>query len=138
MWVRPGDNLGVREAIAEVCSGDVLVVGTAGALDRALLGDIIAQQLYVRGASGVVVDGAVRDLDGIDRVGLPVWAAGVTPAGPSHDGPGFIGRPVACGGLVVHTGDVVVADRDGVAIIPADRLDEIADALAAGHAFDPH
>jgi regulator of RNase E activity RraA len=138
VWVRPGDNLGVREAIDQVRTGDVVVVGNAGAVDRALLGDILAQQLYVRGASGVVLDGAVRDLDGIDQVGLPVWAAGVTPAGPSHHGPGFIGCPVACGGLVVHTDDVMVADRDGVAVVPADRLQDVVGALAARLCDDPH
>jgi regulator of RNase E activity RraA len=67
----------------------------------------------------------VRDLAGIERVGMPVFARGVTPIGPLHRGPGEVNYPVQCGGVVVFPGDVVVADRDGVVVIPREFAPEL-------------
>jgi regulator of RNase E activity RraA len=76
-----------------------------------------------------VIDGAVRDLDGIRKMDIGVWARGANPSGPYKDGPGEIGYPVACGGQVVMPGDLIAADEDGVVVIPrADAAQVIADA----------
>lgn len=114
---REGDNLAVHRALDEAEPGDVLVVNGLGDDRRAVFGDLLAEICLVRGVSGVVVDGAVRDVEAIAQLGLPVWASAVTPAGPTKNGPGVIGGPIACGGIVVHPGDIVVADFDGVAIV---------------------
>ena len=77
------------------------------------------------GAAAIVSDGTARDLGGIVAAGLPVWCTGLAPNSPYANGPGSIGLPVRLGSVQVETGDVIVADEDGVAVIPFARLDEI-------------
>ena len=77
------------------------------------------------GAVGFVTDGCVRDLVGIENVGLPAWSLGVTPNSPHRSGPGTIGFPIQLAGLRVCSGDVVVADRDGVVVIPQAMLESV-------------
>ncbi|NKZ01466.1 RraA family protein [Nocardiopsis alborubida] len=115
---RPGDNRALHQALAVAEEGDVLVVDGGGDTSRALLGELIVERAINRGVRGMVVDGAVRDTEEIRALGFPVWAAGVSPAGPYKDGPGHIGRTIAVGGAVCQSGDVVVADDDGVFIVP--------------------
>lgn len=119
---RAGDNLAVHRALDEVEEGDVLVVAGQGDRTRALIGDLIGEIMIVRGVKGAVVDGAVRDAEQLDAQGLSVFARAITPAGPFKQGPGVVGTAVACGGVVVQPGDLVVADADGVSIVPAARL----------------
>lgn len=126
---RPGDNLVVHRALDLAEPGDVLVVDAGGALDRAVLGELMARWAAVRGLAALVVDGAVRDVEGLAAGPLPVFARGVTHLGPYKDGPGEIGGPVQVGGTVVCAGDVVVGDADGVAVVPRDRLAAV---VAAG------
>ncbi|MEE2041090.1 NAD(P)-binding domain-containing protein [Nocardiopsis sp. CT-R113] len=126
---RPGDNWALHQALAQALPGDVLVVNGGGDASRALLGELIAERALNRGIRGMVIDGAVRDADELRDLGFPVWAAGVTPAGPYKDGPGHVGVPIAVGGAVCATGDIVVADGDGVFVVP--RLEAEAALLAA-------
>ncbi len=121
IYTTAGDNLAVIEALDLIQPGDVLCINAGGYPGRAILGDNLAQRFDVFGATGVVVDGYVRDVDILQRLGYPVFARGVTPAGPWKNGPGRIGEPVAMGGVVVNPGDIVVGDSDGVIVIrPAD------------------
>lgn len=122
---REGDNLALHRALDGASPGDVLVVNGRGDGNRAIFGDLLAEICLVRQVAGVVLDGAVRDRDAIAELRLPVWATGATPAGPTKVGPGVIGEPIACGGVVVAPGDVIVADGDGVAVIRRDRLDAV-------------
>jgi 4-hydroxy-4-methyl-2-oxoglutarate aldolase len=80
---------------------------------------------------GFVTDGCVRDLVGIRQVGLPAWAIGVTPNSPNRSGPGTVGFPIQVAGLHVCSGDVVVADLDGVVVVPQERLAEVLARLPA-------
>jgi regulator of RNase E activity RraA len=105
----------------------VLVVDGGGALDRAVLGEIMARYAAARGLAALVVDGAVRDVEGLAGGALPVFARGVNHLGPYKDGPGEIGGPVHAGGTVVRAGDVVVGDADGVVVIPRAYAAKIAD-----------
>ena len=89
------------------------------------MGDRLAGMMKNGGAAGFVTDGPVRDYDGIIPVGLPVWCTGVTPASPHMTGPGSVGFPIQIGGQEVETGDMIIADRDGVVVVPFDRLDEV-------------
>jgi len=116
--VFPGDNLMVHAALDIASPGDVVVIDATGSAMNAALGDMIATKARHRGISGFVVDGLVRDIVGVEQVGLPVFARGVTPIGPLHRGPGEVNFPVQCGGVVVCPGDVILADRDGVVVIP--------------------
>ncbi|MFO1320495.1 MAG: RraA family protein [Burkholderiales bacterium] len=128
----PGDNLLVHKAVDLARPGDVIVVDAGGALDCAIIGDLVTSYARTRRVAGFVIDGAVRDMEEIAARDFPVYARGVTPRGPSKEGPGEINVPVSIGGTVVHPGDIVVGDADGVVIVP------IADAevaLAAARAL---
>jgi 4-hydroxy-4-methyl-2-oxoglutarate aldolase len=128
----PGEHPSVRRAADEAPPGSVIVVDGASALDRALWGDKMARLALERGIGGLVVDGAVRDADGIEELGFPVFAAAVTPTPARRDQEGDLGVPVTCGGLTVRPGDVVYGDRDGVVVVPAELHEEIlGQALAA-------
>lgn len=120
-----GDNLGVIEALEHIRPGDVVVVNAQGHDGRAVIGDNLAQRFEIFGAVGAVVDGAVRDRDIIERLQFPVFARHLTPAGPFKNGPGVIGEPVAIGRVVVSAGDIVVADSDGIIVVPQDRAEEV-------------
>lgn len=124
----PGDNLMVHKALDVAQPGDVIVIDTSGSTMTAVLGDLISTKARHRGVAGFVVDGLVRDLAGIRALGdFPVFGRGVTPIGPLHRGPGEINHSISSGGVVVHPGDVVVGDLNGVVVVPR----EIADTLLA-------
>lgn len=120
-----GEHQSVRRAADEAPPGSVIVVDGAGAVDRALWGDKLATIALDRGVAGLVVDGAVRDVSGIEELRFAVFAAGVTPTPPRREREGAIGVPVTCGGLTVRPGDFVYGDRDGIVVVPAERHDEI-------------
>ena len=125
VWTRAGDNLFVHKALDLLKPGDVLVVNGQGDETRALFGERMATKARNNGARGVVIDGAVRDRDALERLGLPVFARAVTAAGPYKHGPGQLNVPIALGGVVVRPGDLVFGDGDGVVIVPPERLEEI-------------
>ena len=127
---RAGDNLAIHRALDDAQPGDVLVINGQGDLSRALIGDLIGEIMVNRGVLGAVIDGAVRDAETLAAQGLVVFARAATPAGPFKNGPGAIGSPVAVGGVVVSSGDVVVADADGVVIVPRRRAGWAADQVA--------
>lgn len=130
--VRAGDNAGLHVALEHIQAGDVLVVNGGGDLSRALLGDLLATKLRRIGVTGVIIDGCIRDRSTLEEMQYPVWARGSNPSGPYKNGPAIIGSAAAIGGVVVHPGDIIAADDDGVACIPADRAREI---LSSAHAI---
>ncbi|WP_433469527.1 methyltransferase [Spirillospora sp. CA-128828] len=123
--VRSGDNAGVHACLEYVRPGDVVVVSGQADMSRALVGALLARKFAAAGAAGVVIDGCVRDQAELRELGFPVWARGVTPAGPYKHGPAVIGEPVAVGGVVAAAGDLVAADDDGVIVVPAARAAEV-------------
>jgi regulator of RNase E activity RraA len=127
---RAGDNLAVHRALDEARPGDVLVVNGQGDRSRALIGDLLGEIMVSAGVLGAVVDGAVRDTESLAALGLAVFARAASAAGPFKDGPGVVGSPVAVGGVVVSPGDLVVADADGVALVPRDRAAWACDEVA--------
>ena len=122
---RPGDNLVIHRALDLAEPGDVLVVDGAGLLERAVLGEIMARYAVTRGVAALVVDGAVRDAEGLAAGPIPVFAAGINHLGPYKDGPGEVHGPVQAGGSVVRSGDVVVGDADGVVVVPHERAADV-------------
>ena len=128
---RPGDNLMVHKAIDMAAPGDVIVVDAGGALDHAIIGELMAGWAEKRGLAGFVIDGAIRDSDILAESDFPVYAAGITHRGPYKDGPGEINVAVSVAGMVVHPGDLVIGDADGVlAIRPQDAERVVAAAEA--------
>ncbi|WP_026554497.1 RraA family protein [Arthrobacter sp. 35W] len=120
-----GDNKSVIDALDHIQPGDMLVINAFGYNGRAIMGDNLAQRFEFHGAVGAVVDGYVRDRSIIEELKFPVFARGLTPAGPFKNGPGTIGEAVAIGGVVVNPGDIVAADDDGIIFIPIDRAAEV-------------
>lgn len=123
--VRPGDNLMIHKALTMVQPGDVLVIDGGGDLTQALVGGLMRTTCIARGLAGLVIDGAVRDLVEWAEGGMPIFARGHTHRGPTKDGPGEINVPIACAGLHVAPGDVIVGDADGVISIPAAQAQDI-------------
>ena len=118
------DNLMLHTAIYHAEPGDVLVVQAGD--DRMAVADghvcAVAQR---RGVAGLVVDGVIRDLAASRGRGFPVFARGVSPIPGRQDGPGEIGGPITCGGVRVNPGDVVVADEDGIVVVPRARAETV-------------
>ena len=108
----------VHKALAVASPGDIVVVTTGGNVTSAVFGELMCQSAVAAKLGGLIVDGAVRDVEAITRLGFPVYSRSVCPGGCDKDGPGEINVPVACGGVVVMPGDIVVADDDGVAVVP--------------------
>lgn len=121
--VRPGDNLMIHAAIAIAKPGDVLVIDGKGDRTSALMGTIMMTACQQLGLAGVVMDGAVRDSVEIDEMDYPVFSVGTNPNGPTKNVPGRIGHAVSCGGVTVRSGDLVVADADGVVVIERERVE---------------
>lgn len=122
----PGELASVIQALHEAQEGDVLVVDCGGSLATALFGDRLSKVAVERRLAGLVVDGAVRDADGIEELGFPVFAAGIVPNGPGKDVFGEIAVPIECAGRRVEPGDFVYGDGDGVVVVPAGIHDEVA------------
>ncbi|MDS2172437.1 MULTISPECIES: methyltransferase [unclassified Nesterenkonia] len=133
---RAGDNLAIHMALDVARPGDILVINGQGDISRAVIGDLIGEIMLATGVIGAVVDGAVRDAAALGEQGLHIYARATTPAGPFKHGPGAVGRPVAVGGVSIATGDIIVADADGVAVIPADQVDHALERLPQIHAAE--
>lgn len=123
--VRPGDNLMIHKALDFAQPGDVVVVDGAGDLTQALVGGLMRASALAKRLSGFVIDGAIRDVAEWMQGGIAVYARGHTFRGPSKEGPGEINIPIACAGLSVNPGDLVLGDADGVLAIPVDQLDPL-------------
>jgi 4-hydroxy-4-methyl-2-oxoglutarate aldolase len=118
-----GDNLMVHAALDRTQPGDVLVLTLPEPEPFALMGELLATQAKARGAAAVLVDAAVRDLDELVELGLPIWARWISIRGAAKEAVGAIDEPVRVGSAVINPGDVVVLDADGAAVVPAARLD---------------
>lgn len=115
---RSGDNLMLHKALDMATEGDILVVENGGCQDRALMGEVMFSYAVYKKLAGIIIDGPIRDLDSLEKLPLPVYATGTTPAGPFKEGPGEINVSISCGGVVVCPGDIILADSDGVIVIP--------------------
>ena len=130
--VPQGDNLMFHAAMDLAKPGDVIVIDAGGFTDRAIFGELMATYCKSRGIKGIVCDGAIRDRDGLAAMeDFPVYARSATPNGPYKNGPGEINVPVVIGGKLVHPGDIVVGDGDGVLFIDPAIADQLADATQA-------
>jgi 4-hydroxy-4-methyl-2-oxoglutarate aldolase len=127
----PADLLACLAALSLVQEGDIVISSVSGHQGSAAAGDRVCGMARNAGAAGFVTDGPMRDYAGIVEAGLPVWCTGLNPASPYGNGPGTVGHPVQLGGQSVATGDMIVADRDGVLVVPFDRIDHVIEKLEA-------
>ncbi len=122
---RPGDNLLIHKALALAQPGDVIVVDAGGDLTNSLFGEIMVAMAVKKGVAGVVLNGSIRDAEEIGEGNFPIYALGVTHRGPYKDGPGEINVPISIDGMVIHPGDLIVGDADGLLCVPYDEADAI-------------
>jgi regulator of RNase E activity RraA len=132
----PADILATLAALQFIQPGDIVVSAFAAHQGCAAAGDRVVGMMKNGGAAGFVTDGPMRDYDGVVAVGLPAWCTGLTPASPFAKGPGSVGQPIQIGGREVETGDMIVADRDGVVVVPYEQIDEAIAALAQVKALE--
>jgi len=120
--VRPGDNLMIHAAMALARPGDVIVVDAKGDQTCALVGEIMVTLAEKVGIAGFVIDGPVRDAEALIAKGYPVFSFGTNPCGPTKKTPGRVNWPISVGGAAVNSGDLVVADADGVTFVERDKV----------------
>ncbi|MFK7992970.1 MAG: RraA family protein [Granulosicoccus sp.] len=125
----PADLLAVLGALTLVQAGDILVAATGGWRQSAVVGDRVLGMLKNAEGSGFLTDGLVRDVEGINPIGLPVFCTGLSPNSPYSKGPGEIGFPVQLGGVSISSGDVIVSDDSGVVVVPFEQLDNVIKAI---------
>lgn len=123
--VQPGDALMVQKALEVAEAGDVLVVDGRGTIGRSVWGGNRSMVAAAKGLAGVVIDGACRDADETRSVNLPMFARALCPMGSGKLGPGELNFPIACGGVVVNPGDIVVADEEGIVVIPWQDAEDV-------------
>lgn len=126
---RARDNLAPYAAIDHAKPGDVLVVATDGYEEASVAGDLLLGMARNKGVCAFVTDGMVRDIDGLNAVGIPVFARGLSPNSPYKDGPGRIGLPISLAGMSVNAGDVIVGDENGIVVVARDALEAVLVAL---------
>jgi 4-hydroxy-4-methyl-2-oxoglutarate aldolase len=126
VWCHAGDNLMIHKAIAISSPGDILIVNTQGTISSAPFGELLGTSAARARIRAVIVDGAVRDVAALETLQLPVYSRAICAGGCNKDGGGEIGSVIACGGVAVRPGDVIVADQDGVTVVPLEDADEVA------------
>ncbi len=128
---RTADNLMLHKAIDMAQPGDVILVDVQGDTTNSITGELMITWAQHRGVAGIVVDGAIRDVDAYENMHISVYAAGITPKGPYKDGPGEINVPVSIGGVVVKPGDIICGDSDGIVVIDPADAPELVDKVKA-------
>jgi len=125
---RPADNLMLHYAVQKARPGDVLVVDAKGFLEAGPWGDVLTIQAMKVGIAGLVINGCVRDANLIIGLGFPVFCRGLSIKGTAKNQPGKVNVPITIGDVLIHPGDIIVGDRDGLAVV---AQDEVASVIAA-------
>ncbi|AXE19250.1 4-hydroxy-4-methyl-2-oxoglutarate aldolase [Runella rosea] len=130
----PRDNVLLHRAYAYAKAGDVLIANCSGFYEAGYWGDLMSLGAQTKGINGLVIDACVRDADDIEAMGFPIFSRGLCIRGTSNHGDGTLNEPIIIGDVLIHPGDIVVGDRDGVVVVPFNKLEETIEKAAAREA----
>ena len=130
----PRDNVLLHRAYAYAKTGDVIIANCSGFYEAGYWGDLMSLGAKTKGINGLVIDGCVRDADDIEAMGFPVFSRGLCILGTSNHGDGFLNEPIVIGDVLINPGDIIIGDRDGVVVVPQNRITEAIEKSAAREA----